>query len=39
MGTTAFNEDGVKFFDLSLSTSESTKLYIIIKIISKIKII
>ncbi len=26
MGTTAFNEDGVEFFDLSLSTSEGTEL-------------
>lgn len=26
MSTTAFNEDGVEFFNLSLSTGESTKL-------------
>jgi len=31
MGTTAFNKDGVKFFNLSLGTSEGTELKLRLK--------
>ena len=36
MGTTAFNEDGVEFFNLSLSASEGTKLENIRKLLKVI---